>query len=120
MTSPESTPNPKKIQSDICRRNGSPKNGSSKKRESLQAWISEFIFYPFWNLGFSFSSFGSNLVKPNELIVGFSTLTSPVNYGVELIVPSVRRAQGKSSLLERNDGIGLSHGFVEFFKTVKH
>ena len=64
---------------------------------------------------FSFSSFGSNLVKPNELIVGFSTLTSLVNYGVELIVPSVRRAQGKSSLLERNDGIGLSHGFVGIF-----
>ena len=95
MTSPESTPNPKEIQADICRRNGSP-----QKRESLQAWINEFIFYPFWNLGFSFSSFGSNLVKPNELIVGFSTLTSLVNYWVELIVPSVRRAQGKSSLLE--------------------
>lgn len=116
MTSPESTPNPKKIQADICRRNGSPKNGSSKKPESLQAWINEFIFYPFWNLGFSFSSFGSNLVKPNELIVGFSTMTSLVNYGVELIVPSARRAQGKSSLLERNDGVGLSHGFVGIFQ----
>ena len=40
---------------------------------------------------------------------------SGVHYGVELIVPSVRRAQGKSSLLERNDGIGLSHGFVGIF-----
>ena len=92
------------------------------KNENLfKHGLNEFVFYPFWNLGFSFSSFGSNLVKPNELIVGFSTLTSLVNYGVELAVPSgysqAPAAFGKICMNYKNDGMGngLSHGFVGIF-----
>ena len=49
-----------------------PKMDLPKNENPFKHGLNEFVFYQFWNLDFSFSSFGSNLVKPNELIVGWT------------------------------------------------
>ena len=50
----QSTPDPGKIQPDLCRRNGSPKNGSSKKNENLFKYRLIHIFINSGILAFLF------------------------------------------------------------------